>query len=131
VVLSQVAINGSASPVQANFVGSGASLDTTNTWTVVAGDTNTVQLLPNDPGAWWIKWGLPDAGFGLQVSTNLANRTGWTTLTGPAATGTPLPSLISAGSRAVYLPSAVLGGAQAAFFRLAQQPSVTNTVSGP
>ena len=129
VVLTQVAVSGIAAPVKADFLGNGAALDTTNSWTVVASDTNTVQLLPNDPGAWWVKWALPDAGFALQVSTNLVQTNGWVTLTGTNAPGAPLPSLVSAGARSVYVPSSAVGGAKAAFFRLAQQPATTNTVT--
>jgi hypothetical protein len=121
VVLSAVSITGNATPVSDNFFADNWQLDTNNTWSIVAGDPTTVQLLAPDPGAIWVKWSLPDSGFGLQTSTNPASRGAWVTLTGPDATVGPLLSFTSAGSRMVYLPSSVLGSTQASFFRLSQQ----------
>ena len=142
VVLSSVSITGNATPVSDNFFADNWQLDTNNTWSVVANDPSTVQMLAPDPGALWLKWSLPDSGFGLQATTNLTSATSWITLTGPDSAVGPLLSFSSAGSREVYLPSSVLGTNQAAFFRLNQQvftrlqvlmPGETNapgTVSG-
>jgi hypothetical protein len=87
----------------------------------VAGDQSTVQLLAPDPGAWWVKWSLPDSGFGLQGTANLANTNGWVSLTGPDSTNAPLLTFTSAGAKIVYVPTSALGSNQAAFYRLNQQ----------
>ena len=142
VVLSAVSVSGNASPASDNFFADNWLLDTNTTWSIVATDPTTVQLLAPDPGALWVKWSLPDSGFGLQTSTNLGSPSAWVTLTGPDAALSNLLSFASAGSRQVYVPSSALGGASAAFFRLNQQvftrlqvlmPGETNapgTVSG-
>ena len=142
VVLSAVSTSGNGAPVNDNFLTDNGVLDTNNTWFVVAADPTTVQLFTLDPGAWWVKWSLPDSGFGLQTGTNVANPSSWVTLTGPDATAGPFLSFASAGSRMVYIPSSVLGSPQLGFFRLNQQiftklqvlmPGETNapgTVSG-
>jgi hypothetical protein len=141
VVLSAASISGNQTPVSDNFFADNWVLDTNSTWSVVANDPNTVQLLAPDPGAVWVKWSLPDSGFGLQTSTNVANTNAWITLTGPDGLATLL-SFTSAGSRMVYIPSSLLHGTPAGFFRLNQQvftklqvlmPGETNapgTVSG-
>jgi hypothetical protein len=121
VVLSSVSITGNTTPVSDNFVSDNGLLDTNNTWSVIAADPTTVQLFTPDPGALWVKWSLPDSGFGLQTTTNLAKPASWVTLTGPDATVGPLLSFVSASNRMVYLPSSVLGSTQAIFFRLNQQ----------
>jgi hypothetical protein len=121
VVLSSVSIKGNATPVQDNFLADNGQLDTNSTWSVVAGDPSTLQLMTPDPAALWVKWSLPDSGFGLQATTNLANPSSWVTLTGPDASVGPLLSFISAGSRMVYLPSTVIGTNRSGFFRLNQQ----------
>jgi hypothetical protein len=121
VVLSAVSISGNTTPVSDNFLADNGQLDTNNTWSIVAGDPTTVQLFQPDPGAIWIKWSLPDSGFGLQTTTNLAGPNAWVTLTGPDASVGPLLSFSSAGSRMVYLPSSVLGSTNVGFFRLNQQ----------
>jgi hypothetical protein len=121
VVLSSVAVTGVTTPVSDNFFADNWQLDTNSTWTIVAGDPSTVQLMAPDPGGLFIRWSLPDSGFGLQASTNLAKASSWVTLTGPDSAVGPLLSFSSAGSREVYLPSSVLGSNQAAFFRLNQQ----------
>jgi hypothetical protein len=121
VVLSSVSITGNATPVQDNFLADNGQLDTNNLWSVVAGDPTTVQLFLPDPAAIWVKWSLPDSGFGLQGTTNLANPTSWVTLTGPDSSVGPLLSFTSAGSRLVYLPSSVIGTNLSGFFRLNQQ----------
>src|SRR5262249_22252510 len=119
VVLSQISVAGISTPVNDNFLADNGQLDT-NTWTIVANNTNTVQLLA-DPGALFLEWSLPDTGFGLQTTTDLFDTNSWVTLTGPDATNSPPLSFFSAGARLVYLPSSILGGAQARYFRLLQQ----------
>lgn len=121
VVLSAVSISGNAQPVSDNFFADNWQLDTNLTWTIVANDPTTVQLLAPDPRAFFIKWSLPDSGFGLQTSTNLTDPKAWVSLTGPEVTNSPLLSFASAGARMVYLPSTVLGNGQLGFFRLNQQ----------
>jgi len=121
VVLSSVSITGNATPVTDNFITDNGVIDTNNTWSIIAADPSTVQLFTPDPGALWVKWSLPDSGFGLQITTNLANPASWVTLTGPDATAGPFLSFASAGSRMVCLPSSVTGNSQSAFFRLNQQ----------
>jgi hypothetical protein len=121
VVLSSVGVSGVVAPVQDNFLADNGQVDTNSTWSIVAGDLNTVQLLTPDPGALWVKWSLPDSGFGLQVTTNLANPGSWVTLSGPDASVGPLLSFASAGSRMVYVPASLTGTNRSAFFRLKQQ----------
>ena len=88
------------------------------TWSRLAGDVTTVQLTPLDVGAKWVKWTLPDSGFYLQTTTNVANPGSWTTLTGPEATVAPLLSFSSSGFRTALVPSADLGSSKLNFFRL-------------
>ncbi len=121
VVLSSVSITGNVTPVQDNFLADNGQLDTNTLWSVVAGDPSTVQLMTPDPAAIWVKWSLPDSGFGLQGTTNLANQASWVALTGPDSSVGPLLSFTSAGSRMVYLPSSVIGTNLSGFFRLNQQ----------
>ena len=121
VVLSSASITGTASPVNDNFFADNWQLDTNNTWSIVAGDPSTVQLMAPDPGAVWVKWSLPDSGFGLQIATNLVGANSWTALTGPDSSVGPLLSFSSAGARMVYLPSSLVGTSSAVFFRLNQQ----------
>jgi hypothetical protein len=121
VVLSAASISGNSTPVSDNFFADNWLLDTNNTWTIVANDPKTVQLLAPDPGAVWVKWSLPDSGFGLQTTTNLANPNSWITLTGPDAAVGTLLSFASAGSRMVYIPSSLLGSTKSDFLRLNQQ----------
>jgi hypothetical protein len=118
VVLAQAGISGIANPVNDNFMAD-STLDT-STWSPLAGDVTLAQVVPNDPGSWLIKWTLPDAGFGLQTTTNLTNPNSWTTLTGPEATGGPLSSYTAAGSRITLVPSASLSPG-VSYFRLIDQ----------
>lgn len=91
-------------------------LDTV-TWTSVSAGANNVQLFPNDPGQKLVKWTIPDAGYGLQTSTNVANPNSWSTLSGPEATGAPLIMYSASGFRSAIVPSSALGPNQD-FFRL-------------
>ncbi len=118
VVLANASITNAGtatSVVNDNFL-SDTNLDAT-IWTPLAGAPNTVFVFPLDPGQKLVKWTLPDTGFGLQTTTNLADPNSWTTLTGNEATGSPLVTLSSSGARTVLVPSADLGPAQS-FFRL-------------
>ena len=74
-------------------------------------------MFPADPGQKLVRWSLPDAGFGLQTTTNLAIRNSWTTLSGPEATGAPIITFPTSGLRAALVLSADLGPDQN-FFRL-------------
>jgi hypothetical protein len=121
VVLSAVSISGNTTPVKDDFLADNGQLDTNNLWSIVAGDPTTVQLFLPDPAAIWVKWSLPDSGFGLQGTTNIANQTSWVALTGPDSSVGPLLSFTAAGSRMVYLPSSVIGTNLSGFFRLNQQ----------
>lgn len=118
VVLAAASVSGIGTPVSDDFM-TDPSLDTV-TWAILSGDVNSVQLIPDDPGARWVKWSLPDSGFGLQTTTNVGNPSSWTTLTGPDATVGPLTSFASSGSRFVLVPSSVQGSEQN-YFRLDQQ----------
>jgi len=117
VVLASVGItNGTSTILWDNFI-TDSELDA-NLFTRLAGDVNMVQLVPTG-SAFWIKWSLPDAGFQLQVSTNL---TSWVTVTGPDAGGATLPNYTVTGSRYTLIPSSLLGSSQT-FFRLVKTPS--------
>jgi hypothetical protein len=94
------------------------SLDTTTTWSLLAQAPNSVQLFGNDPGQKIVQWTLPDTGFGLQTTTNLANPGSWTTLSGNEAnSGFPAVLYSVSGNRVAIVPSANLGPNQN-FFRL-------------
>lgn len=119
VVLSAASVSGNVVPVSDDFLAD-AVLDT-GTWSPLSGDINMVQLIVPDPGAWWVKWSLPDSGFGLQTTKKLAQPSVWVTLTGPDAVAGPFTSFSSSGSRFVLVPGSVLGTNSPAFFRLKQQ----------
>ena len=122
VVLSSASVTNNGSPVASDDFLADASLDT-ETWSALSGDPTSVQLVPQDAGSWWVKWSLPDAGFGLQTTTNLTDANSWVTLTGPNASGPPLASFASSGSRFVLVPSSSLGSQNRSYFRLLQQIS--------
>ena len=119
VVLAAIGItNGGTTIINDNFM-TDTTFDTVN-WFKLAGDVNSIQFIP--PGsAKWIKWTLPDADFGLQVSTNLANKNAWVTLTGPDAGGGTLQNYTAAGTRLSLLPTSVLGSGSQNYFRLLKQ----------
>ena len=68
IVLSNVKITGTASPVNDSF--SGSALDT-NMWVLRASQPTDVFIPQNDE-AFMLSWTLPDTNFKLQVATNLA-----------------------------------------------------------
>jgi hypothetical protein len=116
VVLAAAAItNGASVIVSDNFMADSA-LDIT-TWTPLAGDPNLVQLIPAG-SAFWMSWSLPDTGFGLQTTTNIADANSWTTLTGPDTTSPPLNNYTATGSRYTLMPLAALGSLDHSYFRL-------------
>jgi len=118
VILSSASItNGdtATSIVNDNFLADTA-LDT-GIWSILTGEANTLFLFPPDAGQKQVSWTLPDAGYGLQTTTNVANPNSWTTLTGNEATGTPLVTFNASGSRVALIPSANLGPVQD-YFRL-------------
>lgn len=132
VVMSGASVAGNGNPVSDDFMADTPPLNPQ--WGVYAGDAATVQLLTADPGAWWVKWTLPDAGFGLQTTSNLFNPGSWIALTGPDSTvnfPTPLLTLASSGFRAAYVPSAAVPGAKESFFRLDGQSFVQLQVLMP
>jgi len=98
-----------------NFLADTA-LDTA-TWSALSTAPNTVLVFPPDPGQKLVAWSLPDAGFGLQVTTNPANPSAWATLTGSEYFGPPLLIFPTSTSRSALVPSVYLGPKQN-FFRL-------------
>jgi hypothetical protein len=88
----------------------------TSLWTILSGAPNTIFVYPYDPGQRVVRWNLPDTGFGLQITTNLAPSS-WKTLMGPDAVGTPILAFQGTGQRLAVVPSADLGPNQN-FFRL-------------
>ena len=122
VVLSGVSVTGNGNPVSDDFMADTPPLN--SQWRVFANDTSTVQLLTPDPAAWWVKWTLPDAGFGLQTTSNLFGPPTWTALTGPDSTAnfpTPLLTIANSGFRAAYVPGSVFAVTNQGFFRLDEQ----------
>jgi hypothetical protein len=94
------------------------TLDTTTTWSLLAQAPNSVFLFPNDAGQKVVQWTLPDSGFGLQTTTNLADPGSWTTLSGNEVnSGSPAVLYSVSGNRFGIVPSANLGANQN-FFRL-------------
>lgn len=119
VVLAAASVHGNVTPVSDNFLAD-ASLDTT-TWSVLSGDPNMVQLILPDPGALWVKWSLPDSGFGLEFTHKVTDTNSWVVLTGPDSTNGTFTTFSSAGSRFVLLPGSVLGTNLPIYLRLKQQ----------
>jgi len=118
VVLSRFGITGNASPVNDDFT-QDSVLDT-DVWQPIAGDVNTVQLVPQDT-VWWASWSLPDTGFSLQTTTNLTDSASWTLLSGPnAPVVEPFPSFTAGGKRLILLPSSSLTSTNIGYFRLIQ-----------
>ena len=104
--LTAIAIEGTPIPIHENF---SEPLDT-NLWEVIAGYPPGVLVV--DPGAWWVKWPIPDAGFYLQTNSILSDAAGWST------NGLPVPITI-AGHRQVLIPGSMgPGSTQSLFFRL-------------
>ena len=89
-----------------------------------------VQLVPAG-SAWWLRWSLPDSGFGLQTSINVVSSNSWATLTGPDAGGATLQNYTASGSRFSLLPASALGSPTADYFRLLQQAFVKLQVLMP
>lgn len=119
VVLAAASVQGTAIPVSDNFL-TDATIDTT-TWSPLSGDVNMVQLILPDPGALWVKWSLPDSGFGLEFTHDVTASNSWVILTGPDSANGTFTTFASAGSRFVLLPGSVLGTNLPLYFRLKQQ----------
>jgi hypothetical protein len=118
VVLSSISITNEGagtSIVDDNFMADTAL--NTGIWTPLAAAANTVFVFPIDPGQKLVRWNLPDTGFGLQTTTNLADKNSWVTLMGPDAVGPGLSTYTANGQRVALVPSAYLGPNQN-FFRL-------------
>jgi len=116
VVIAAVGITNGANTVLSDNFMADSALDTLN-FTRLAGDVNTVQLVP-EGSAFWIKWSLPDVGFGLQITTNILNPNSWTTLTGPNAITPPLNNYTATGARSSLVPTSALGSLDHGYFRL-------------
>jgi hypothetical protein len=74
VVYNSFSITGNNSPFTDIFTND--SQLNTNYWKVLANDPNGVVLVPPN-AAYWLPWTLPDTGFSLQTSANLANASSW------------------------------------------------------
>jgi hypothetical protein len=118
VVLSGVSVTGNGNPVSDNFMTDTPPLNT-NLWGIYANDPSTVQLLAPDPGALWVKWTLPDAGFSLQTASSLSSHTSWTSLPPPGSA--PLAGIVSSGFRSVYVPGADVSSTNQAYFELVKR----------
>jgi hypothetical protein len=119
VVLSVASITNTAGQAAnvVDYFTNDTALDT-NTWTILTGHPNTVQLFPSDPGAKLVSWTIPDTGYGLWISTNLLKTNAWTALTGnESSLATPL-SIFTLANRVALVPSADLGPNQN-YFRMA------------
>jgi hypothetical protein len=80
-----------------------------STWAVAAEDVNDILQVP--PGtAYLLSWTLPDTGFNLQVSTNLADSSAWHD---PGLAKTTFN-----GKRTVLIPSTMVATNSPALFRL-------------
>jgi len=106
-VLSEIKITGTANPIDDVFLND-LSIDTNNTWAVVANDPQGVILAPAN-SAFWVTWTVPDTGFSLTGSSNLLGA--WNELTGvtPVQMGPLKWALLNTGS---------LPGQNNGFFRL-------------
>jgi hypothetical protein len=103
VTINQIEIAGIEPPVFETFPNSTLGFD----WIIVASDPNGLVSVSPD-SAWWLTWTLPDVGFGLQASTNLAAADAWEDLL--------LPTRQLLGKRMVLVPDGVPGSG--GFFRL-------------
>jgi hypothetical protein len=132
VVLANAAVtNAGTAVVFDNFLAD-TTLNT-GVWTTLENEPNTVQLFPNDPAQVLVSWNLPDAGFGLEFTTNLNSPISWKALTGPEASVSPAPSvlILTPGVRTVLVPGADLSNTNQAFFRLNNQSFVQLQVLMP
>jgi hypothetical protein len=109
VIFSNVSISGVGAPADDSFTT--APLDTA-TWALTAGNAAGVQVVPPD-SAFWVSWTLPDGGFGLQVSGNVADPNSWTD---PGLTASAFN-----GRKNVLIPTSSLPGTNG-FFRLLKPP---------
>ena len=74
-VLSRVQIkSGNTTVLDDNFLAD-QEIDV-GTWQIAAGDAKGVVLVAAD-AAFWLNWTTPDAGFGLQTTTNLLDSSSW------------------------------------------------------
>jgi hypothetical protein len=80
-----------------------------STWALAAEDVNDILQVPPST-AYLLSWTLPDTGFNLQVSTNLANSGAWHD---PGLTKTTFN-----GKRTVLIPSTMVATNSPALFRL-------------
>lgn len=105
----------------------------TATWSLLTGDAQMVQLISADPGQRLVKWNLPDTGFSLQTTTNLASSS-WNDLSS-------VTTFVGSGKRSALVPSASLNP-KVSYFRMIKrtfsklqilfpgETNAPNTVSG-
>ena len=99
-----------SAPIDAVWT-SQTTLDTTN-WNKVCNSPDNILLVhPTDK--YWLRWTLPDAGFGSEVAPTLTNPSGWTSPKGPLVSTTT--------SRSQLISSTDLPAGQSAFFRLVKR----------
>jgi len=104
IVLSNVKISGTASPINDSFAG--PNLDTA-TWVVRASQPANV-FIPISDAAFVLSWTLPDSNFSLQVAPSLSGP--WTD---PGLTNTSISGAI----KSVVVPRSSLPSTTASFFR--------------
>ena len=105
---SRIQVTGVAQPFDETFPGPGLNSDTANPFWRVAADPAGLVWLPQGT-AWWVDWGLPDTGYGMQMSP---------TLSGPWAPYTPSYTVTGATSKSATIPEANLPTGNAGFFRM-------------
>lgn len=82
-------------------------------WQVAAANAPGVIAVPAD-AAFWVSWTLPDSGFSLQSTANLANPASWAPVT--------IPAIQILDHKQVLLRSGSLPSPDAGFFRMLKPP---------
>ena len=109
-VFSDISITGTPGAFSENFL-TETALDTTNKWARPGSAPYGTFILPAaEANGLWLKWTLPDSGFGLQMSPNLTG--GSLSWTSPASA----PLGMVGCSKQLVVPSELPG--DTAFFRL-------------
>jgi hypothetical protein len=130
-IYSEIKIQNTANPLDDVFT-TDSSLNTNN-WSIVSVDPSVIQVPPS--AAFWITWTVPDAGFSLVESSNIAATVNWVSPVGvsPVQMG---------GIKWALMPSSSLPAGRNGFFGLIKRaftqmqvllPGETNapgTVSG-
>ncbi|HLH56544.1 MAG TPA: hypothetical protein VKY92_23365 [Verrucomicrobiae bacterium] len=105
VVISNIKITGTTSPINDSFTGTGID---TNTWNLRASQANDV-FIPQNDAAYVLTWTLPDQNFNVEVAPSI---------TGPWSDAGLTNGVIQGSTKSVTVTRSMLPAGKAAFFRL-------------